>query len=153
MATVDGTMDATDPLQQPVLLESFDDDQWATLLRYTSRVHFREGDVVIRLGERDRCFYIVAGGCLAVAHPHTPGTPPRAPTLVNQGAVIGEVAFFDAWPRSAEVRALTDGELVRFDFQDFGRFAAAEPALATALAIDLGRILAARLRRLESTGA
>jgi CRP-like cAMP-binding protein len=66
---------------------------------------------------------------------------------IEPGTVIGEVAFFDGRPRSAGVRAVTECELFRLSFEAFEVLAAREPALGRAVLLDLGRILAARLRQ------
>jgi len=62
-------------------------------------------------------------------------------------AVVGELAFFDGEPRSATLEALTDVEGARLDEDGFQRLSAAEPALARTMLLELGRVLAGRLRR------
>jgi len=61
--------------------------------------------------------------------------------------VFGEQAFFDGLPRSASVRALSDGEVRSLTREAFAVLAAREPELARALLLDLGRILSLRLRQ------
>jgi CRP-like cAMP-binding protein len=65
--------------------------------------------------------------------------------------LLGEIAFFDGGPRSATVRATTDGELLRLGIDDFERLSARHPELARALLLDLGRVLARRIRRIEQS--
>jgi CRP-like cAMP-binding protein len=60
--------------------------------------------------------------------------------------VLGELAFFDGYPRSATLDAVTDVEVVRLDLQAFDSLHEHEPALAHAMLRDLARILALRLR-------
>ena len=64
------------------------------------------------------------------------------------GAVVGEIGFLDGLPRSADVVATTDGELLRLTRADFDSLAAAEPALGRLILSDLGRIVAIRVRKL-----
>jgi CRP-like cAMP-binding protein len=60
--------------------------------------------------------------------------------------VLGELAFFDAQPRSATLDAITDVEVVRLDTAAFDRLREHEPALAHQMLHGLARILALRLR-------
>jgi CRP-like cAMP-binding protein len=72
-------------------------------------------------------------------------------TTYEHGTVVGEQTFLDGRPRSATIRALTDGALVRLSRESFDVLSAREPELARAILLDLGRILSLRLRR--TTGA
>jgi CRP-like cAMP-binding protein len=60
--------------------------------------------------------------------------------------VLGEVAFLDHGPRSVTLVALTDCELLRLSMPAFEVLAAHDPDLGRAILLDLGRILARRLR-------
>ncbi len=57
------------------------------------------------------------------------------------------MAFLDGRPRAATIRALTDGELLRLSFESYEVLAARYAELGRAILLDLGRILAARLRQ------
>ena len=57
---------------------------------------------------------------------------------VGSGTVIGEVAFFDGQPRSADIVACGDVELLVLSYETFERLADADPALAQLLLLDLG---------------
>ena len=65
---------------------------------------------------------------------------------IGPGSVLGEQSFFDGEPRSANVWAITDGTLLRWEFEAFERFATAEPKLARELAFAVARVLSKRLR-------
>jgi CRP-like cAMP-binding protein len=65
---------------------------------------------------------------------------------IAAGSVVGEQSFFDSQPRSANVWATSDGELLRLDFAEFENFSRAEPALTRDLLFALGRVLSSRLR-------
>lgn len=107
--------------------------------RHADRIRFAAGETVLRLGDRDRALYIVLSGELeALVDPPSP---------IEAGTVFGEVAFLDGSPRSASVRAVTDGEALRLSFEEFEMLAARHSELGRAILLDLGRIVAARLRR------
>jgi CRP/FNR family transcriptional regulator, cyclic AMP receptor protein len=63
--------------------------------------------------------------------------------------VLGEVAFFDGQPRSADVIAATVAHIAELTPENLLELAQHRPRLATAALLDLGRILAQRLRRRE----
>ena len=65
----------------------------------------------------------------------------------TRDSVTGEMAFLDGRPRAATIRALTDGDLLRLSFEAFEALSARHPELGRAILLDLGRILAARLRQ------
>ncbi|MGI8550750.1 MAG: Crp/Fnr family transcriptional regulator [Dehalococcoidia bacterium] len=135
-----------DASEDLILLPDLDDHDWGKILAHTVRVRFRAREIVIQHGEAERALYIVAAGSLSVLLPESESHRQKDLAVIESGSVLGEVSFFDGAPRSASVRALTDGELIRLSFESFEVLAAREPALARSLIFDLGRILANRLR-------
>ena len=65
--------------------------------------------------------------------------------------MIGELSFFDGGGRSALVRAVTPAVLAEMSRSEFDALAVANPDLARRLLLDLGRILAQRLRAVQGT--
>ena len=100
-------------------------------------------------GAPDRALYFVAAGSLEVGA--YPGGEAAAPVArFGTGSVIGEQSFFDGQPRSMNVWAVGDGELLRLTPEAFEAFAIEEPALARDLLMALGRVLSVRLRQTTS---
>jgi CRP-like cAMP-binding protein len=128
-----------------VFLPDLDDEGWERLLAYAQVSRFRQGDTVIEAGAADRTLYIVADGVLEL-------DGPDGAVLVESGAVLGEMPFFDGLPHAVAVRARTDVDLLGLNSDAFDTLAAREPALARMVLMDLGRLLALRLRRLAGTG-
>ena len=131
---------------EPQLLAGWSDRQWDVLLGYTETIRFRRGQRVVRAGDVDRSLLIVGEGTLEAVVPMGL-TSRRFP--ISAGSLIGEVAFFDGEPRSADVVATSDGELLLLGPAGFEELAARHPGLARDLLMDLGRMLAQRLRRAE----
>ena len=131
-------------------LADWGEDDWARLFVYTEQRRFRAGERLINAGEVERSLLIVGAGELDVLLPNGEGMERRAGS-VQPGDVIGEVAFFDGSPRSASVRAVADGEARVLSRDAFEVFAAYEPVLARAFLLELGRVLATRLRAAEGT--
>ena len=130
------------PVEELVFLPDRPDADWRILLEYTETRRFRTGDVVIRGGDSDRALLLLTKGTLAV---RVAGSSDEVKTIAAP-TVIGEVAFLDGGPRSVTLVAVADGELQRLSMESFEVLGARHPEVARAVLLDLGRILAVRLR-------
>jgi CRP/FNR family transcriptional regulator, cyclic AMP receptor protein len=126
-------------------LENLPKGSWEKILAIVETRHFRAGDDIIKMGERDDSFYILSSGSVKVVVPDKRG---REIVIVEipEGSVFGEIAFFDREPRSATIRAATNGSAVRITRANFEHLSAWHPVIARQMLLDLGRILALRLR-------
>jgi len=75
-------------------------------------------------------------------------TGPTELARLGPGAFFGEISLVTDLPRSATVRALSDGELFRIDAKTLEVMSARDPALARDVVADLARILSLRLREM-----
>ncbi len=125
-----------------VFLADRSEAEWATLIAAMVRVPFAAGDVVVAAGAEDRTLCLLVSGQLEVVAGSQDGTL----KTVDAPTVVGEIAFLDGRPRSVSLRAVSDGELLELGFPEFEALAAREPELTRAMLLDLGRIVAARLR-------
>ena len=115
---------------------------WATVFAHAEVRRVAAGLALVQAGERDRALYLLTEGTVGVRLPRDEG----AFKTIDAPSVLGELAFFDGRPRSATLDAVTDVEVVRLDAAGFARLSAEAPELARAMLVDLGRILALRLR-------
>jgi len=115
---------------------------WATVFSYAEVRQVGEGLAIVQAGERDRALYLLTEGTVGVRLPRDEGSF----KAIDAPSVLGELAFFDGYPRSATLDAVTDVEVVRIDLAAFDRLHEHEPALAHLMLRDLARILALRLR-------
>lgn len=122
--------------------------EWDRLLAVMERRRFTAGDVVMRAGDVDRSLYLIATGTVEVRVGE--GRDARTVRVQGPGTILGEVAFFDGRPRSATVRALEDGEVLRLGDEAFHGLAGRHPDLGRKILLDLGRVLAVRLRQAEA---
>jgi CRP-like cAMP-binding protein len=116
---------------------------WARILGHAQTLTAGPGDVLARAGEEDRAIWLLADGAVFVM------TGLDVLKTIEAPSVLGEIAFLDGGPRSAGLTAATDVEIARFDVEAFDALAAEDPELARRIALDLGRIVAIRLRLLE----
>lgn len=137
-----------DPLgaDDALLLPEWGEGDWHKVLDRTEPQPFRASEVVIQRGVLDRALYFVVAGLLEVGITQVDGVSISPLARIGAGSVIGEQSFFDGQPRSANVWAVSGGELLRLEFEEYTRFAREEPALARDLLFALARVLSTRLR-------
>lgn len=104
---------------------------------------FAAGSTVLAPGDTDRALLLVIEGTLSV------GTGSRARTL-PVGSVVGELAFLAGTPAVAEVRAVTEAQVLRLGLDDFEALAAKDPALGRFVLFDLARVLSERVGELQA---
>jgi len=97
---------------------------------------------VLPEGVADRALYLLADGRLEIVRPGSRG----ALATVEAPATIGEAEFLDGRPRSVALRAIGHGEIERLSWESFEALSAREPQFARDILVDVGRVLAARLR-------
>ena len=136
--------------EELVFLASAAPEDWAKLIDHTEARRFDAGDIVVREGSSAQELYIVTRGEFEVLVAGHKAGDLRRIGAIGPGSVFGEQSFFDGKPRSASVRARSNGEIRRLTLASFEVLAAKEPALARAVIFDLARILSLKLR--QATG-
>lgn len=120
-------------------------EDWERLVAYTEHMRFKRDETVIRAGELDRALYFVTDGRLDILLPQPSGAE-RLVRTISAPAVVGEMGFLENRPRSMTIKGMTDGELLRLDYEAFERLAREEPLVAQNLTFELARVLSLRLR-------
>ena len=120
-------------------------EDWETLVSYTEHMRFKRDETVIRANENDRSLYFVTDGRLDLMVPQPNGAERLVRTL-SAPAVVGEMAFIEDRPRSMTIKGMTDGELLRLDYEAFERLAKDHPLIGQNLLFELARVLSLRLR-------
>lgn len=144
------TVDASASAPGMLALPRWATDQWAQFAGLAEPLTIEAGDAVIATGSAERTIYLVVTGMVEVAYVVRQSLTVSIMTQVPPGSVVGELAFFDAGPRSANVWAVENSELLRINLRDFERFAEGNPRMAYDVVFALGRILAYRLRSTTS---
>ncbi len=131
-------------LQQFAVFSGLGREELSTLVRLTDIVQFKKGDQIILSGEQGHCLYLLISGT-AVVHAPPPDEKVELTTL-NVGDFFGEISLVDEGPRSADVLALEDCELLRVTRTTIGVLAGLQPAAAVQILSSIGRELVQRLR-------
>ncbi len=103
------------------------------------------GSTVLRAGEMGDRMFVVVQGDLEVHREHEGQRTTLA--KLTTGDLLGEMAFFSHQPRSADVTALSDAQLLALDFQSMERLRRFSPYLASRLLMNIARVLSLRLAR------
>ena len=128
------------------VLSGLTDDDWKALVKYAQNINFKQGEMLLHSGETDNGVYILVSGRVEVIGKGRFGAE-KSIAEIDEGSVFGELAFFDAQPRSAGIRAITDGDVLLITHAGFDQLAGWNPTLARQLLFELGRVLAYRFRR------
>lgn len=139
--------------EELLFLKNQSKEDWEKLIQATTIRRFLSGEIIVEQGDMLQAFYIVVSGNLEVLMPIGKKQSFNRIAIINAGSIFGEQSFFDGKPRSATIRALTDGEIRTLTLEAFEVFAAHEPVLARAILFDLGRILSLRLRQTTASVA
>ncbi len=115
---------------------------------------FKANEVLFNIGDPADVMYIVRKGTLRVFFPK--GGEEVTVATLKDGAIVGEMAFFDDKPRSASVKAQDDTEVTVISKTDFEKLLTQVPKwIVTMMQSLVGRLRQAneRLQTLEAAGA
>ncbi|WP_280191703.1 Crp/Fnr family transcriptional regulator [Delftia sp. PS-11] len=139
---------AVDGVQNPLNAE-----QWSLLAPYLVPVALAAGEQLFAEGSLDRNLYFVESGSLSVHYQDAKERIRLA--IVGPGSLLGEGAFFANRPRRATVQAAAAGRLWCLTALRFAELSNRQPAVALALVLAAGQVLARRAvdsrRRVAST--
>jgi signal-transduction protein with cAMP-binding, CBS, and nucleotidyltransferase domain len=135
------------PLSSKEIAELIEGTRWSDkfswqdilmLAKYCVAYYEPAGTTLVREGDTERRVRIRKdegfGGSRVIAQ-------------LGQGQAFGEMALFDAEPRSATVEAETDTTLVRLSTEDFDRLIREVPELGIKLITKIASLMSQRLRQ------
>lgn len=116
----------------------------ARITRACVQVTAKDEEDIILKGEPSVDLYIVTSGSFKV-YDDTLGED-FVHAILDKGTVFGEMSFIDGTPRSASVKAITDGTLLRMGRKEFDNLLASSPDTAMLFIFTLARVITGRLR-------
>ncbi len=132
----------SDPLHSVSILQGLTRDEAKNFLSQATVIKVRKGDVVVRQGDRENTLFVMLKGLAEVRATGVSGAPLA---IAAAGDTFGEIGFLTEVPRTANVIALSDAELLVLSGDFMDRFIRSEPAAGGKVALNLARGLAARL--------
>lgn len=106
----------------------FSAEAWRRLVASSTRVELSTGAVLLRQGEPAQPFFFVESGSFEIVDARS--APETVISLVGPGQILGDMAFLDRAPASAEVRARTTASCLRWLRSDLLDLLGAQPELA-----------------------
>jgi CRP-like cAMP-binding protein len=126
------------------LFRGLDEGDMYHLARLGRLTRTGQADRLIRQGEAgDRLFIVVSGAMQALIGGKEVGR-------IGPGETVGEMALLDAEPRSADVLALQDTQVVEILRADLVRLMERRPRLGTVVMRNLATDLAEKLRNVDA---
>ncbi len=109
-------------------------------------VRVQAGGVAVRRGDPSNDMYLVLSGVLEVRATTKAGGAPHVIETLGAGQVFGEMSFLSNQPRTADVAAVADAEILMLTRDLFERLARTAPAAANRLLLNLSVYLVERLQ-------
>jgi CRP-like cAMP-binding protein len=138
--------ESTSSVNNISVLSGLSEDEWEMIIFNSHSIDFLAKEVLLKEGELDNALYILVSGTVEVFGSNLLGGE-KILACIEEGSVFGEIAFFDNLPRTASIRSLTSGKVLRISHKSFDKIAAWSPKIAQQLLFDLGKILAYRFRQ------
>ena len=89
---------------------------------------YRDGEIVVRQGERDNCMHVIQEGLVEVFLERDGKELPLS--VCGEGEIVGEMAIFDRAAHCATVRARGEARLLTVDKKGFLKRVQEDPSLA-----------------------
>lgn len=126
-------------LRQVPMFAELAPDQLEDLAEVVVERHFQPGDELCREGDAGDAVFLVVKGRVKVFTGGADGRPERVLNELGPGACIGEMAVFDAAPRSATVQAVERTRTLTLPGDDFKALLAQRPELSQGIIAELVR--------------
>ncbi|MFT5679668.1 MAG: CRP-like cAMP-binding protein [Myxococcota bacterium] len=120
------------------------------LLSLSRELRLSGGDYLMRRGEPGGDLFLIESGGLEVVDNRS--RPEVVISTVGPGALVGEMAFLDDMPRTADVRASEHTECRVWDGGVLRRELSGDPVLASAVYRGLAELVTSRARELAIVG-
>ena len=124
------------------------EDDLATLAELVRLRKVRKGEFIIAQNEPGAAMYLLVSGRVKVSRA-SPDGKELALGYLDAPSHFGEMALVDAQPRSADVIAMTDVEVLGLDAKDLSAAIQVQPRLALSLIATMSRRLRGTITRLE----
>jgi CRP/FNR family transcriptional regulator, cyclic AMP receptor protein len=125
--------------------------QWQVLATYLQPFTMEVGQALIEQGSKDTTVYLIEAGTFSVHLTDDTGHVQLA--MVGPGSCVGEGAFFSRNPRNATVQATSRCKLWSINPMRFTELSNRHPAVALALVMALGSVVARRVNNRPKRGA
>ena len=148
MTTTSGKDAIVAKLRSLPMFTDLDQESVETLAGMVSYKQVPKGAFIVTQNERGACMYLLASGRVKVSLA-SPDGKELALNYIEAPGHFGEMSLVDSEPRSADVIAVTDVEVLALDGKDLATAIQMQPRLALSLIATLSRRLRHTISRLE----
>ncbi len=139
-------------LRQIPLMAGFSESEIQSLAQITrGPIKIAAGETLFEEGAPGDSIYFILAGEFEVLKREQGSAIQHRLALLGVGKSIGEVSLLDSGPRSGEVRAVSDGELLAVSVPELMEHMGRELSAANRMKINLAYEMAARLRNTNET--
>ncbi len=135
-------------LQTSPLLLGLSADELRELVETAERRTHRAGEIIVSEGQTSDCLFILTRGAVQIEKGGA-GASVVLATLGQEGDFFGEMSLIDIMPRSADVRACEETELLAFPKRTLASFFASSPRAQMTIVLNIARNLSLRLREAD----
>ena len=145
--------DLLNVLRQAALFEGLSPQELQSIAALCQSRSFGAGEIITTQGEHGDELFVVSQGFVEVTLADPGGGESRTVVQLGPGQIVGEMSLVDRGPRSATVRALTDGALLQALRRDaFLELCEANPHLGYQVMRNMAADLSFKLRHRMLTG-
>jgi len=137
-------IDKHDALRRSPLFEMLSPAEIDVLAELSLSVQFAPGDVLVREGEVGSSLFVLVKGDVDVVRAE--GGAEKVLALLSAPASLGEMSLIDREVRSATLRARTPVSALQLTAENFASFRKRSRDGFTLFALNVARVLSARLR-------
>ncbi len=127
------------------LLHGLGQEEARRILNSGTILRVKTGQGIVRAGDPGSDMFMVLSGAVEVRATASDGMPRIIETL-GKGQVFGEMSFLNSRPRTADVTALSDVELLALNREFLERIGRAAPEAANRVLLNLAMFLTDRLQ-------
>ena len=127
------------------LFDEFTDTELEAFADLTDCACYKNGQTVVRQDEAGESMFLIVTGAVKVIHRAESKQLELA--SLSAGDFFGEIALVDEGPRSADVIAVGDAEMLEISQATIRALAGVYPSASFKLLVAVGRVLVKRLRQ------
>ncbi len=134
--------------EDAALFRLFAEEELEKVAPYFEEAHFKAGSLVFKEGDPPDFLALVRKGKVEIKKQTDFKGKQIVLAHMTKGSVLGELAVFDDFPRSASVEAVEDTDLLILTNEALESFIESYPLLGIKLLKGVSRVLSLRLRQL-----
>ena len=131
------------------LFDKLKADELRVIVKWMNLIEINKGEILFKEGDKGNYVCFIIEGTLDVIKESVTGES-VAITALSKGRSIGEMSVIDDFPRSATIKARTEGKLVILTRKNFELMLEEYPQIGIKILKSISRLLSLNLRKTSS---